>query len=258
MTSVIVTGSLTGIGLGIAKAFARMPNMNMMLNGLDVSAPSVLEEVRSVAKPQNKVEYCQADLTNHAKIEELIQTTHRVFGRVDVVINNAGIQHVAPCDQFDPKQWDLIMAINLTAVFHMTRHSLPIMRKQGFGRIINVASVHGHVASANKCAYVAAKHGVIGFTKTVALEVAKENITCNAVCPGWVMTPLVEAQINARASKSGKGFDAEMKALVGEKMPSERPASAEEIGAACIYLSLPSSRSTNGTSMIIDGGWTAQ
>lgn len=258
MTSVLVTGSLTGIGLGIAKCFARMPNMNVMLNGLDTSAPSVLEELRAVAKPENKIEYCQADLCNPAKISELIDTTQRVFGRVDVLVNNAGIQHVAPCESFDPAKWDQIMAINLTAVFHTTRLSLPIMRRQGFGRIINVASVHGHVASANKCAYVAAKHGVIGFTKAVALEVARDNITCNAVCPGWVMTPLVEAQIKARAEKSGRDFDAEMKELVGEKMPSQRPASAEEIGSACMYLALPSSKSTNGTSMIIDGGWIAQ
>jgi 3-hydroxybutyrate dehydrogenase len=258
MTSVLVTGSLTGIGYGIAQSFARMKGVNIMLNGLETNAASQLEAIRGVSRPENKIEYCQADLSKVTDIERLISTTERQFGRVDVLINNAGIQHVAPIAEFPVEKWDLIMAINLSAVYHTTRLVLPQMRKQGFGRIINVASVHGHVASANKSAYVAAKHGVIGLTKAVALEVAQENITCNAVCPGWVMTPLVEAQVKARAEQSGRSFDAELEIMVGEKMPSGKPASIEEIGAACMYLSLPATKSTNGASLMIDGGWTSQ
>jgi 3-hydroxybutyrate dehydrogenase len=257
MTSVLVTGSLTGIGLGIAQSFARMKGVNVMLNGLEATAPSVLESVRAVARPENKVEYCQADLSKAKDIEGLIASTQRQFGRLDVLINNAGVQHVSNVVDFPVDKWDLLLAVNLTAVFHTTRLSLPIMRAQNFGRIINVASAHGHVASANKSAYCAAKHGVIGLTRAVALEVAKDNITCNAVCPGWVLTPLVEAQIKARAEKSGRTFEAESELLVGEKMPSGRAATVEEIGAACMYLSLPATKSTNGSSLMVDGAWTA-
>jgi 3-hydroxybutyrate dehydrogenase len=252
MTSVLITGSLTGIGFGIAQSFARMKNVNIMLNGLETSAASQLESIRNSSRPENKIEYCQADLAKVSDIERLISTTERPFGRLD-----AGIQYVAPIAEFPVDKWDQVLAINLTSVYHTTRLALPQMRKQQFGRIINVASVHGHMASIHKAAYVAAKHGVIGLTKTVALEVAKENITCNAVCPGWVLTPLVEKQIQDRAAKSGRSYEAEMELLVGEKMPSGKPATVEEIGAACMYLALPSTKSTNGTSMMVDGAWTA-
>ena len=253
----LVTGSTSGIGLAVAKALARM-NLNVMLNGFGTQAEIDAATSSVAAITSGHVSYTPADLTKAQEVEGLIRATHSRWGRLDVLVNNAGIQHMSPVDEFPDDKWNQIMALNLSAVFHGTKHALPIMKRQNFGRIINVASVHGHVASANKAPYVAAKHGVIGFTKAVALEVATYNITVNAVCPGWVLTPLGEKQSRARMEQHNGDYDTATTQLGGEKMPSKKCADVEEIGMAVAYLATPATKSTTGTSMIIDGGWTAQ
>jgi 3-hydroxybutyrate dehydrogenase len=236
--------------------------MNVVLNG--VGSPQEVEAavstIEKLAAPGNKVKFIGADLGKPSEIQSMVAHTVESFGRLDVLINNAGIQHIASVDQFPDDKWDAIMRVNLSAVFHTTKHALPVMRRQQFGRIINLASVHGHVASVNKSAYVAAKHGVIGFTKATALETAKDagSITCNAVCPGWVLTPLVEKQIQLRAEQTGKTRDEACESLLSEKMPSGRPVSLEELGATCLFLASESTKSITGSSIIMDGAWLAQ
>eukprot|EP00672_Neobodo_designis_P015775 CAMPEP_0174833048 /NCGR_PEP_ID=MMETSP1114-20130205/4002_1 /TAXON_ID=312471 /ORGANISM="Neobodo designis, Strain CCAP 1951/1" /LENGTH=281 /DNA_ID=CAMNT_0016066919 /DNA_START=54 /DNA_END=899 /DNA_ORIENTATION=- len=261
--SVLVTGSTSGIGLGIATELVRWsPGAHIVLNGFGDTAPAIaaVEQARAeseVSGERGKTLFVDADLSTATGCEDVVNTVIQRTGRIDVLVNNAGMQHVSPIDEFPVDKYDKIMALNLGAVFHTTRVALPAMKKQNFGRIINVASVHGLVASPNKSAYVASKHGVIGLTKSVALEVARTNITCNAVCPGWVLTPLVDAQIKARMERKGTSYHEETASLVGEKMPSARPATVEEMGHACCYLASPSSRSTNGLKLNIDGGWVA-
>src|SRR5881628_2557684 len=211
----LVTGSTSGIGLGIAKALARQ-GANVVLNGFgDVEGPKA-----EVAALGVKVGYHGADMSKPADIEAMMKYAAEAFGRVDVLVNNAGIQHVAKIEDFPPERWDAIIAINLSSAFHTTRLALPAMKKANWGRIINVASVHGLVASAEKAAYVAAKHGIVGFTKVTALETATTGVTCNAICPGWMLTPLVQKQIDDRAAREGIEVSQAKFELLAEKQPS--------------------------------------
>src|SRR3954452_19129308 len=207
----LVTGSTSGIGLGLAEALAR-EGANIVLNGFgDVEGPKAKVQALGV-----KVAYHGADMSKPAEIEDMMEYAAAQFGRVDILVNNAGIQHVAPVEDFPPEKWDAIIAINLSSAFHTTRLALPAMKAANWGRIINIASVHGLVASVQKAAYVAAKHGIIGLTKVTALETATTGVTCNAICPGWVLTPLVQKQVDARASERGISNEDAKKQLLGE------------------------------------------
>lgn len=256
LRTVLVTGSTSGIGLGVASFFGQK-GYNVVLNGFGDSAAAV-KAVEQVCVSGNKVSFVDADLMQASGCRKLVTEAAAAFGTLDVLINNAGIQHPAPVESFPEDKWDAIMALNLSSVFHTSKAAIPFMRKQQFGRIVNISSVHGLVASANKSAYVAAKHGVIGFTKTLALELADTNITANCVCPGWVLTPLVEAQFKARSEAKGISYDAAAEEMVGEKMPTKKCASAEEIAAACAYLAADLSYSTRGIALPVDGCWTSQ
>jgi 3-hydroxybutyrate dehydrogenase len=249
----LVTGSTSGIGLGIAKALAAQ-GANIMLNGFgDVEAAKA-----EVAALGTQVSYHGADMSKPAEIEAMVRACEAEFGAVDVLVNNAGIQYVSPVDEFPVERWDAIIAINLSSVFHATKAALPGMKVRGWGRIINVASVHGLVASANKSAYVAAKHGVIGLTKTVALETATTPVTCNAICPGWVLTPLVQKQVDARAAADGVSNEEAKKRLLSEKEPSQQFTTPEELGAMAVFMCSPAANNLRGTSVNMDGGWVAQ
>src|SRR5215207_7615993 len=227
----LVTGSTSGIGLGIAKALARQ-GANIVLNGFgDVEGPK--SEVQALGA---KVAYHGADMSKPAEIEDMMKYAAAQFGRVDVLVNNAGIQHVAPVEDFPPERWDAIIAINLSSAFHASRLALPAMKAANWGRIINLASVHGLVASAQKAAYVAAKHGLVGLTKVIALENATTGVTCNAICPGWVLTPLVQKQIDQIAMRDGISGDTAQAKLLGEKQPSLEFATPEQIGALAAFL----------------------
>jgi 3-hydroxybutyrate dehydrogenase len=257
----LVTGSTSGIGLGVAKQFA-MRGLNVVLNGFGDPAPA-LQEIRAIGASKGvQCAHVDADLSKPEECRRLIAEAAAQFQlggdtRIDVLVNNAGIQHVAPIAEFPEREWDKIIDINLNSVFHCSKAVLPYMRRHQFGRIVHIASVHGLVGSANKSAYVAAKHGVIGFSKVLALETAKENITSNCVCPGWVLTPLVEKQIEAKAQQDRVSYAAAMETLIGEKMPSGRPASVEEIAAAVCYFADEMNVSTRGVALNIDGGWIA-
>ena len=253
----VVTGSTSGIGLGIARALAGA-GADVVLNGFGDAA--AIEELRAgmAADFGVRVGYHGADLSKPAEIGDLIGYAVREFGSVDILVNNAGIQHVAPVEEFAPERWDAVIAINLSAVFHGIHHALPVMKQRGWGRIISVSSVHGLVASVNKSAYVAAKHGVIGLTKTVALETAGTGVTCNAICPGWVLTPLVQKQIDALAA--GKGIpEPQAKAeLLGAKQPSGEFVTPDQLGALAVFLCSDAAAQMTGGSVTMDGGWTAQ
>ena len=252
----LVTGSTSGIGLGIAKAMAAQ-GAHVMLNGFgDIEAAKA--EVAAVAAAGARVGYHGADMSQPAQIEAMVQACQAEFGGCDILINNAGIQHVAPVDEFPLERWDAIIAINLSSVFHATRAALPGMKARGWGRIINVASVHGLVASANKSAYVAAKHGVIGLTKTVALETAATPVTCNAICPGWVLTPLVQKQVDARAAADGVDNAEATKRLLSEKEPSGQFTTPEELAAMAVFMCSPAAANLRGSCINMDGGWVAQ
>ncbi|WP_157269943.1 3-hydroxybutyrate dehydrogenase [Azohydromonas aeria] len=249
----LVTGSTSGIGLGIAKALARQ-GANILLNGFG-DTEAALAEVRALGV---RVAYHGADMSKPAEIEEMMRAAEAEFGAVDILVNNAGIQHVAPVASFPPEKWDAIIAINLSSAFHTTRLALPGMTQRGWGRIINVASVHGLVASAEKSAYVAAKHGLIGFTKTVALETASTGVTANAICPGWVLTPLVEKQVAARAQADGIDHEQAKRRLLGDKQPSMQFTTAEELGELAVFLCSPAANNIRGAAFNVDGGWVAQ
>lgn len=253
----LVTGSTSGIGLGIAKTLAGA-GASIMLNGF--GDPGEIEQLRSelAAKHNVKVAFNPADLSKSADVISLIAATEAELGSLDILVNNAGIQHVAPIEDFPPEKWDAIIAINLSSCFHAIRAALPGMRKRGWGRIVNIASAHGLVASAQKSAYVAAKHGVIGLTKAVALETATTDITCNAVCPGWVLTPLVQKQIDAIAAREGISVADAQKQLLAEKQPSLAFATPEDIGGLVLFLASGAAAQIRGASLSIDGGWTAQ
>jgi 3-hydroxybutyrate dehydrogenase len=249
----LVTGSTSGIGLGIALTLARQ-GANIILNGFgDAEAPK-----REVAATGVQVDYHGADMSKPEQIADMIAHADRTFGGVDILVNNAGIQHVAPIEDFPPEKWDSIIAINLSSAFHTTRLAIPGMRKKNWGRIINIASAHGLVASAEKVAYVAAKHGIVGLTKVVALETATTGITSNAICPGWVLTPLVQKQIEARAAESGEGVEAETRKLLGEKQPSMQFTTPEQLGDLAVFLCSPGADNVRGVAWQVDGGWTAQ
>lgn len=231
----IVTGSTSGIGLGIARALARA-GCSVMLNGF--GDPSAIEEERErIAKDFGvRTGFNPADLSKPSEIVQMVEATIRDLGQVDVLVNNAGIQHTAPVEEFPVDRWDAVIAINLSSNFHAIRAVIPQMRRRNWGRIINIASAHGLVASVEKAAYVAAKHGVIGLTKVVALETATTGITCNAICPGWVFTPLVEKQINERAQRENISVDQAKLDLLSEKQPSHEFATPEQIGALTVFL----------------------
>lgn len=255
--SAIVTGSTSGIGLGIATALAKS-GMNIVLNGFGDTEQ--IEQIREDLEYRYGVQvlYSDADMTQPTAIEAMLEQAEEAFGQIDVLVNNAGIQHVAPVDEFPTEKWDAIMAINLTSAFHTTRLVLPGMKARGWGRIINLASAHGLVASPYKSAYVAAKHGLIGFTKTVALEVAEQGVTVNAVCPGYVLTPLVEKQIPDTAKARGIS-EAEVKRDVLLKaQPTKKFVTVEQLGDAALFLCSDAAASMTGTSLTMDGGWTAQ
>ena len=253
----LVTGSTSGIGLGIAKALARQ-GANIVLNGFgEVEAPRA--EVLAAGEAAGaQVAYHGADMGRAADIEDLMKYSASQFGRVDILVNNAGIQHVASVEDFPVERWDSIIAINLTSAFHTSRLALPAMKNANWGRIINVASVHGLVGSAQKSAYVAAKHGIVGLTKVTALENATTGITCNAICPGWVLTPLVQKQVDAKALEHGLSNEDAKKLLLGEKEPSMQFTTPEELGALAVFFCSPAANNVRGVAWNMDGGWTAQ
>ncbi len=255
--SAIVTGSTSGIGEGIATAFAAA-GCNIMLNGFGDAQK--IEKFRAGLEKDNgvKVLYSPADMTRPDQIAEMVISAEKIFGQVDILVNNAGIQYVAPIDEFPPEKWDAIIAINLSSAFHAIRSVLPGMKKRKWGRIINIASAHGLVASPFKSAYVAAKHGIIGMTKTVALEVAEQGVTCNAVCPGYVKTPLVEGQIADQAKARNMTPEAVVKNIILAAQPTKQFVTVEQINALVLFLADDNGASINGASLSIDGGWTAQ
>jgi 3-hydroxybutyrate dehydrogenase len=255
--SVIVTGSTSGIGLGIARAFAAQ-GCNVMLNGFGDAV--AIEKLRSelAAKHSTTILYSSADMAKPAEVAAMVDQAARRFGAVDVLVNNAGIQHVAPVEEFPVEKWDQILAINLSSVFHAIRAALPGMKRRDWGRIINIASAHGLVASPYKSAYIAAKHGVIGLTKTVALETAGEGITCNAICPGYVLTPLVEKQIDDQAKVHQIPRDEVINKVILERQPSKQFVQIDEVAALAVFLAGDAAASITGSAYSIDGGWTAQ
>ena len=254
---ILITGGSSGIGRAIAIAAAKA-KMAVTIIGLEQAEEmtDLTSELASHGAPYQA--YFTADLSKGDEARDCIIRACEAYGGLSVLVNNAGIQHVAPLEAFAPKAWDRVLAVNLSAAFHTMAASLPVMRAKGYGRIINIASVHGLVASVQKAAYVAAKHGLVGLTKTVALETATDNITCNAICPGWVRTPLVEAQIEERAAKNGRSIEDEARLLVAEKQPSERFVTPEEIANLVLFLASDSAGAITGSQFVMDGGWTAQ
>jgi 3-hydroxybutyrate dehydrogenase len=249
----LVTGSTSGIGLGLALALAKN-GANVMLNGFgDVEGAKA-----EVAKFGGKVSYHGADMSKPAEIEAMVRACEAEFGGVDILVNNAGIQHVANVEDFPVERWDAIIAINLSSAFHTTRMALPGMKARNWGRVLNIASVHGLVASAQKSAYVAAKHGIVGFTKSAALECATTGITHNAICPGWVLTPLVQKQVDARAAQANVSQEEAKRQLLSEKQPSLQFTTPEQLGELAVFLCSPAADNIKGVAWTVDGGWVAQ
>ncbi len=253
----IVTGSTSGIGLAIAEALAAQ-GASIVLNSYtsdeaDHAIAARLEKTHGVSAV-----YVRADMSKGEDCRSLVEQAVARFGSVDILVNNAGIQHVAPVEEFPIEKWDAIIAINLTSAFHTTAAAIPHMKGSGWGRIVNIASAHGLRASPNKSAYVAAKHGVVGLTKTVALETAGTGVTCNAVCPGFVLTPLVETQIEDRAKELGLDRETTIRDVILAKQPSRQFATVEQIAAATVFLASDAAAQITGTTLSVDGGWTAQ
>lgn len=253
----LVTGSTSGIGLGIAQALAA-EGANLCLNGFGDAAAIDQLQKDVAAQYGVKVTYHGADMSKPAEIRAMVAHAQSVLGSVDVLVNNAGIQHVSAIEDFPDEKWDAIIAINLSSNFHAIKAALPGMKARGWGRIVNIASAHGLVASAQKAAYVAAKHGVVGLTKTVALETALTPVTCNAICPGWVLTPLVQKQIDDRAAREGKTIDEAKKELLGEKQPSLEFVTPAQLGGLAVFLCSDNAAQIRGAAYNVDGGWLAQ
>ena len=253
----VVTGSTSGIGLAIARSLAAK-GFNLVLNSYTGEAADMALAEEVAAEFGVKVVYISADMSKAGDCRALIEKAAETFDTVDVLVNNAGIQHVAPIDAFPVEQWDRIIAINLSSAFHTTAVALPIMRSSGWGRIVNIASAHGLRASINKSAYVAAKHGIVGFTKVTALETAGQGITANAVCPGFVLTPLVEKQIVDLMAQTGESREDVVANRILQKQPSKQFATVEEIGATTAFLCSQEAAQITGTTLSVDGGWTAQ
>lgn len=253
----IVTGSTSGIGLGIATTLAQN-GANIVLNGFGDAAE--IEKLRAgLAKDHGVgVSYAAADVSKGADIRAMVADAVKAHGSVDIVVNNAGIQFTAPVTDFPDEKWDQIIAINLSSAFHLCKAALPLMQAKGWGRVINIASAHGLVASAQKSAYVSAKHGLIGFTKVVALENANAGVTANAICPGWVLTPLVAKQIADRAAANKSSVASEEEKLLEEKQPMHKFTTPEQLGALALFLCSDAAATITGTSYSMDGGWTAQ
>ena len=252
----VVTGSTSGIGIGIARALAEA-GADVVLNGL--GEPAEIERVRAELDDRSagRISHNGANLIKAEEAAGLVEETLVEFGRVDILVNNAGIQHVSPIETFPPDKYNAIIALNLSAAWHTTRAAIASMKQNGFGRIINVASAHGLVASPFKSAYVAAKHGIVGLTKTVALEGAEHNVTCNAICPGYVWTPLVENQIGDTAKARGITRDEVIRDVLLAAQPNKRFAEVDELGALAVFLCGAGGRSITGTALPVDGGWTA-
>ena len=249
----LVTGSTSGIGLGLAKALAAQ-GANIVMNGFgDVDA--AVAQVKALGV---QVSYHGADMSKPAEIEAMVRHAEATFGGVDILVNNAGIQHVARVENFPPERWDAVIAINLSSAFHASRFALPGMQARNWGRILNIASVHGLVASSEKSAYVAAKHGLVGLTKVTALENATSGVTCNAICPGWVLTPLVQKQVDAKAAALGINNEEAKRQLLAEKEPSLQFTTPEELGALAVFLCSKAADNVRGVAWNMDGGWAAQ
>ena len=253
----LVTGSTSGIGLGIARALAAQ-GADLMLNGF--GDPGAIQQLQAdLAREFGvRVLYHGADMARPQQIAELMDSARQQYGGIDILVNNAGIQHVANIEDFPVEKWDAIIAINLSSAFHTTRLALPGMKANNWGRILNIASAHGLVASAQKSAYVAAKHGLVGLTKTTALETAQTGVTCNAICPGWFLTPLVQQQIDARAAREGIPVDQAKKELLAEKQPSGEFVTPEQLGALAVFLCGEDASQVRGVAWNMDGGWVAQ
>jgi 3-hydroxybutyrate dehydrogenase len=253
----LVTGSTSGIGLGIAQALAAA-GASVMLNGF--GDPKTIEETRARLEQAHGVtiRYNGADISKADQIAAMVQQTQETFGALDILVNNAGIQFTASIEEFPNERWDQIIAINLSGVFHGMKAAIPGMKAAGWGRIINIASAHGLVASAQKAAYVAAKHGVVGLTKVAAIELANTGITANAICPGWVLTPLVEKQLQDRAARNARGQEEESQAMLAEKQPMAKFSTPAHIGALAVFLCSDGAETITGAPLSIDGGWVAQ
>lgn len=253
----LVTGSTSGIGLGIARALAEQ-GANVVFNGFgDAKAITALQlDVSDRYGVQTA--YHDADMSKPAEIEAMMKFAADRFGAVDVLVNNAGIQHVANIEDFPVEKWDAIIAINLSSAFHTTRLALPMMKKRNWGRIVNISSAHGLVASVQKAAYISAKHGLVGFTKVTALETARTGVTCNAICPGWTITPLVQQQIDARAQRDGISSDEAKQVVVSEKQPSGEFVTIEQLAALAVFLCSDAANQVRGVAWNVDGGWVAQ
>ena len=252
----LITGSMSGIGLGIARALAAAGS-EVVLNGFGKPEEVAAVQAKIASDFQVRVSYSPADMSKPEAIREMIENTLRLSGRRDILVNNAGIQHVAPLQDFPPEKWDAILAINLSSAFHTTRLALPTMLQNKWGRIINIASAHGLVASPFKAAYVAAKHGMVGLTKVTALETAEHGITCNAICPGYVYTPLIEAQIEGQAKAHGIAREQVIRDVLLAQQPNKRFAAVEELGSLTVFLASAAAASITGVALPVDGGWTA-
>ena len=253
----VVTGSTSGIGQAIVEVFAR-EGASLMLNGFGDAGAIESQRARLEKLAGAKVMYDAADMTKPAEIEAMMQRAARELGGIDILVNNAGIQHVAPVDEFPPEKWDAIIAVNLSSAFHATRHALPVMKKKRWGRIVNIASAHGLVASPNKCAYVASKHGIIGLTKAVAVEVAEHGIRCNSICPGFVHTPLVEKQIVDRAAENNVSREESIRNIILAPQPTKEFVTVEQIAGTALFLCSPAADQITGAQFSVDGGWTAR
>ncbi len=255
--SAIITGSTSGIGQGIARFLAQQ-GADIMLNGFGDAQEIERDRKQMADETGVTVKYNGADMTKPDEIKALVDETRDAFGSVDIIVNNAGIQHVAPIEEFPADKWDAIIAINLSSAFHMMQHAVPVMKEKGWGRIINIASAHALVASPYKSAYVAAKHGIAGLTKVVALETAQDGITVNAICPGYVWTPLVEGQVADTAKSRGISEEEVKRDVLLKAQPTKEFTTVEQIGEVATFLCSDGASNITGTILPVDGGWTAQ